>query len=152
FVAARGEGAFMFSLDGRISEQIRVSPTPLRFAESFESAHGDHAAHVAIARQLHITQPPIQIDSQAKYGLVARGDASVYIRLPNPANPDYHECIWDHAAGLIVVEEAGGKVSDADGRSLDFLRGRRMTANRGIVATNGELHPRVLESIRLIST
>jgi len=149
FVAVRGKGTLMLSPEGRISEPIRVSPTSLRFAESFESAHGDHAAHVAIANHLHITQPSIRMDSQAKYGLVARGDASVFIRLPNPANPDYHECIWDHAAGLLVVEEAGGKVSDADGRSLDFMRGRRLTANRGIVATNGELHPRVLESIRL---
>jgi 3'(2'), 5'-bisphosphate nucleotidase len=120
----------------------------LRFAESVESAHGDSAAHIAIARQLGITQPPIRMDSQAKYGLVARGDASVYIRLPNPATPDYRECIWDHAAGVIVVEEAGGKVSDAEGRPLNFLSGRRLTDNRGIVATNGELHPRVLESIR----
>jgi 3'(2'), 5'-bisphosphate nucleotidase len=138
----------MLSLDGNASEQIRISQTPLRFAESFEAAHGDHDTHIEIARQIGITEAPIRMDSQAKYGLVARGDASVYIRLPNPANPNYRECIWDHAAGMIVVEEAGGKVTDAEGRSLDFLQGRRMAANRGIVATNGELHPRVLESIR----
>jgi len=148
FVAVRSEGTHMLFLDGNASEQIRISQTPLRFAESFEAAHGDHNADVEIARQLGITEPPIRMDSQAKYGLVARGDASVYIRLPNPANPNYRECIWDHAAGMIVVEEAGGRVTDAGGRALDFLQGRRMTANRGIVATNGELHPRVLESIR----
>ena len=148
FVAARGDGTKMVSPNGLLAEPIRVSHTLHRFAESFESAHGDHTTHVAIARQLDITQPPIQIDSQAKYGLVARGDTSVYIRLPNPANPDYRECIWDHAAGLIVVEEAGGQVTDASGRSLDFLQGRRLTANRGIVVTNGVLHPRVLACIQ----
>ena len=148
FVAARGKGAEMLFLDGLLAEPIRVSHTVHRFAESFESAHGDHAAHVAIARQLQITQKSIRMDSQAKYGLIARGDVSVYVRLPNPATPDYRECIWDHAAGLIVVEEAGGKVTDAAGRSLDFLKGRRLIANRGIVATNGALHSRVLESIR----
>jgi 3'(2'), 5'-bisphosphate nucleotidase len=49
---------------------------------------------------------------------------------------------------MIVVEEAGGKVTDADGRALDYTQGRRMTTNRGIVATNGIVHSRVLASIR----
>ncbi len=149
FVAGRGAGSHMHCLSGTACEKIGVSQAPLRFVESFESAHGDLAAHEKIADQLGITEPSIRMDSQVKYGLVARGDASIYIRLPNPATPDYRECIWDHAAGMIVVEEAGGKVTDAEGRSLDLLQGRRMTANRGIVATNGRLHRQVLETIRL---
>ena len=147
FVAVQGQGTQMLPLNTDISQRIHVSQTPHRFAESVESAHSDQDAHLEIARELGITEPPIRMDSQVKYGLVARGDASVYLRLPNPATPDYRECIWDHAAGMIVVEEAGGKVTDTKGRELDFLQGRRMTGNRGIVATNGELHPRVLESI-----
>ncbi len=146
-VAVRGEGAFMCALDGRLLKPIRVAETPHRFAESFEISHGNHGAYVRITQELGITAPPIQIDSQAKYGLVARGEASVYTRLPNPRTPNYRECIWDHAAGTIVVEEAGGTVTDADGQSLNFLQGRRMTTNRGIVATNGTLHDRVLEII-----
>ena len=150
FVAAKGEGTQMLSLDGRRSVPVCVSHTVRRLAESFESAHGDRVAHNAVARHLQITNPPIRIDSQAKYGLIANGDTSVFIRLPNPAAPDYRECIWDHAAGMIVVEEAGGRVSDADGQRLDFLQGRRLTANRGIVATNGIFHAPVLEGVRLL--
>ncbi|MDE0186211.1 MAG: 3'(2'),5'-bisphosphate nucleotidase [Candidatus Poribacteria bacterium] len=151
FAAERGNGTHMLSLDGRIKEPVRVSHTVHCLAESFESAHGDRAANASIARNLKFTEPPIRVDSQAKYGLIARGEASVYIRLPHPITPDRHECIWDHAAGLIVVEEAGGMVSDADGKRLDFLQGRRFTANRGIVATNGVMHPHVLEGVRLHS-
>lgn len=149
FVAGRGEGVTMLALDGDVSTRIHVSQTPLRFAESFESAHSNHDAHIEIAQKLGIVEAPIRMDSQAKYGLIARGDAAVYLRLPNPATPDYRECIWDHAAGMIVVEEAGGTVTDAQGQPLDFLQGRRMIKNRGVVATNGALHDRVLESIRL---
>ena len=149
-VAVRGEGAYMCALDGTLLKQIRVAEGPLRFAESFEASHGDHSAHVRISKELGITAPPIQIDSQAKYGLVARGEASVYMRLPNPRTPCYRECIWDHAAGIIVVEEAGGKVTDMHGQSLNLSEGRRMTSNRGIVATNGKLHERVLEIIRAV--
>ena len=73
------------------------------------------------------------MDSQAKYAAVARGDAALYLRLPSPKSPDYREKIWDHAAGAIVVEEAGGRVTDLSGRSLDFGHGQRLEENRGVV-------------------
>ena len=148
FIAERGEGTRMLSLDAKSSQQIRISHATRRFAESVESSHSDLDAHAQIAQQVGIIEPPIRMDGQGKYGVLARGEASVYIRLPNPATPDYRECIWDHAAGLIVVEEAGGVVTDVNGRALDFSQGRRMTTNRGILATNGELHPQLLECIR----
>lgn len=149
-VAAQGEGAYMYGLDGSLLKQIRVAANPLRFVDSFEILHSDHGAHVRITQEFGITAPPIQIDSQAKYGLVARGEASVYLRLPNPRTPHYRECIWDHAAGIIIVEEAGGTVTDMHGQALDLLQGRRMTSNRGIVATNGTLHEGVLEIIQCV--
>ena len=148
FVAEKGKGTQMLSLDGKSSQQIRISQTIHRFAESVESTHSDLNAHAHIAHQVGIIEPPIRMDGQGKYGVLARGEASVYIRLPNPATPEYRECIWDHAAGTIVVEEAGGVVTDINGRALDFSQGRRMTANRGILATNGALHSQLLASIR----
>ncbi len=147
FVAIRGEGTHLYTKTGELLEQVHVSETAHRFAESFESTHGDSDAHSKIANALGIKEPPVQIDSQAKYGIVSRGEASLYIRLPNPAYPDYRECIWDHAAGAIVVEEAGGTVTDANGAPLNFLTGKRMHENRGIVATNGKLHQHVLKAL-----
>ena len=148
FVAERDKGTQMLSLDGQDSERIHISEATHRFAESVESTHSDLDTHTQIAQQVGIIDPPIRMDGQGKYGVLARGEASVYIRLPNPATPDYRECIWDHAAGMIVVEEAGGVVTDVNGRALDFSQGRRMITNRGILATNGELHPQLLECIR----
>ena len=148
FVAIRGEGTTIYDLDGTQIGVAQVSENSARLAESFESAHGDSKTHAKIASKLGLIKEPVKIDSQAKYGVVARGEASLYIRLPNPKYPDYRECIWDHAAGLIVVEEAGGKVTDANGLPLSFVSGRRMTDNRGVVATNGTLHPKVLSVIK----
>ena len=148
FVAERDKGTQMLPLDGQDSERIHISEAIHRFAESVESTHSDLDTHAQIAQHVGIVDPPIRMDGQGKYGVLARGEASVYIRLPNPATPDYRECIWDHAAGLIVVEEAGGLVTDVNGRALDFSQGRRMTTNRGILATNGKLHPQLLDCIR----
>ena len=147
FVAIRDEGTRLYTKAGDFVEHVHVSETTHRFAESVESTHGDSDAHSRIANALGITESPVRMDSQAKYGIVSRGEASLYIRLPNPDYPDYRECIWDHAAGLIVVEEAGGRVTDANGKPLNFLTGKRMLENRGIIATNGKLHQHVLNAL-----
>ena len=147
FVAIRAEGTRLYTKAGDFVEHVHVSETTHRFAESVESTHGDSDAHSRIANALGITESPVRMDSQAKYGIVSRGEASLYIRLPNPDYPDYRECIWDHAAGLIVVEEAGGRVTDANGKPLNFLTGKRMLENRGIIATNGKLHQHVLNAL-----
>ena len=153
FLACVGLGAFQTDMEGKGQTTVRVSritnPAEARFTESFESAHSDHVSHQGIAKRLDITASPLRMDSQAKYAVLARGEASVYLRLPAPQTPDYRERIWDHAAGSILIEEAGGRVTDALGKPLDFSQGRRLQANQGIVATNGLVHDPVLEAVRI---
>jgi 3'(2'), 5'-bisphosphate nucleotidase len=117
-----------------------------RFCESVESGHSDQQESARIASLLGIAAEPYRIDSQCKYAAVARGDASIYLRMPTRA--DYREKIWDHAAGKLIVEAAGGRVSDVEGRPLDFTHGRTLDANRGVVATAGAIHDEVLGAVR----
>lgn len=149
FVSTHGYGAWARPLDGGSEEKMAVSqggePESARFCESFESSHSSHADAERVARRLGIESPPIRMDSQCKYGVVARGDASIFLRFP--LDRAYREKVWDHAAGVVIVEEAGGKVTDVEGHPLDFSRGRELEKNRGIVATNGILHDAVLEAI-----
>lgn len=126
-----------------------AEPTSLadaRFCESVESGHSSHDDAAEIAARLGIVAEPYRIDSQCKYAAVARGDASIYLRLPT--RPGYREKIWDHAAGKFVVERAGGVVTDVDGAPLDFRHGRRLEHNRGIVATDGRFHDEVIRVVR----
>ncbi len=118
------------------------------FCESVESAHSDQSQSQQIADLLGITTEPFRIDSQCKYGAVARGDASIYLRLPTRA--DYREKIWDHAAGKFVVEQAGGRVSDVTGAPLDFSQGARLEQNSGVVATSGAIHDDVIAAVRSV--
>ena len=124
-----------------------ASVTRLRFVESVESAHGNHALQEAVAQTVGITQPSLRMDSQAKYAAVARGDAALYLRLPSPKSPDYREKIWDQAAGYLILEEAGGRITDLDGKPLDFTQGCLLLNNRGILATNGHLHSALLKGL-----
>ena len=148
FVAERGKGAWMLSLDGEYLEQIHVSQTTRRLVDTVESSHSDVEAHRQIAQQIGLVTEPIEIIGQAKHGVLARGEASVYMNLLKPGKEDYRETIWDYAAGIIVVEEAGGAVTDADGHPLDFSQGKELPPGCGILATSGVLHPQLLECVR----
>ncbi len=148
FVAVRGEGTQMMPLAGGDVADVRIDDPAWRFAESVESSHGDQDAHKAVARAVGIESPSLRMDSQVKYGAVARGDAALYLRLPSPEYPDYRENIWDHAAGALIVEEAGGQVSDMFGRPLDFVSAAQMEDNRGVVVSAREIHARVIDALR----
>ena len=70
------------------------------------------------------------------------------MNLLQPGKEDYRETLWDYAAGIIVVEEAGGVVTDAGGHPLDFSQGKELPPGCGILAANGVLHPQLLECVR----
>lgn len=149
FYAVKGQGAFMQSPENgkptRISVDTVDNAGQARFCESVEEAHASHEDHKRIAAALGITAPSLRMDSQAKYAAVACGQASVYLRLPK--SKTYREKIWDHAAGAIVIREAGGQVTDFQGKALDFSLGRKLENNVGILASNGHLHSKTLQVI-----
>ena len=103
-------------------------------------------AEKKLALKLGITEEPFRIDSQCKYAAVARGDATIYLRLPTIKG--YQEKIWDHAAGVAVIEEAGGVVTDVYGKKLDFSKGRTLSENKGVIVSNGQFHDEVLVVVR----
>ena len=150
FHAARSAGTWATPVAGGDAVQASVDTiddsSRSVVCESVEAAHAAHSVQAGIARRLGITAESYRIDSQCKYAVLARGEASIYLRLPR--DESYREKVWDHAAGAIVIEEAGGRVSDLDGNALDFSKGRRLATGRGIIATNGLLHEQVLEACR----
>ena len=153
YTAIRGQGATGVALEGsREPFSISVSSTgesgEARFCESVESGHTSHSDSANVGDRLGITAEPVRLDSQAKYAVVARGEADIYLRLPT--RPGYVEKIWDHAAGALVVTEAGGTVTDINGNSLDFSHGAKLVENRGVIVSNGPLHDQVLDALNAV--
>ncbi len=68
------------------------SPSQFNFLESVEAAHSSHSTNDKISTLLGITRSPIRMDSQAKYGALARGDGGAYMRMPTGVG--YREKIW----------------------------------------------------------
>jgi 3'(2'), 5'-bisphosphate nucleotidase len=148
-LATRGEGAFQRSFDSSEESRITVSAIEsvqdCRFCESFEAGHSSHDDSKSIAAKLNITREPIRMDSQCKYGIVARGEADIFLRLP--VSMEYEEKIWDHAGGSLLITEAGGKICDIYGHALDFGKGRTMKT-KGVIATNGTIHSKVMDAVQ----
>jgi 3'(2'), 5'-bisphosphate nucleotidase len=117
---------------------------------SYESGHTNTGQIDELAAALDVGVAPVRMDSQAKYAVLAAGAGELYLRLLSSSKPDYCERIWDQAAGSILVEEAGGLVTDLRGVPLDFSQGRMLTRNRGILASNGLLHQATLDGLRLV--
>ncbi|KAL6792470.1 3(2),5-bisphosphate nucleotidase HAL2 [Trichoderma sp. SZMC 28013] len=120
--------------------------TKANFCESVEAGHSSHGDQAAISQKLGITAQSVRMDSQAKYGSIARGAGDIYLRLPVSAT--YQEKIWDHAAGDLIVRESGGQVTDIHGKRLDFSIGRTLAGNKGVVAAPLAVHGKVLEAVQ----
>jgi 3'(2'), 5'-bisphosphate nucleotidase len=140
-------GAFSHDLFRPLRVSPQGDPAEARLLRSFEKAHTNTQIIDALAAQLGVRRQPLRLDSQAKYALLAAGSGEIIIRLPPEKDPGYQEKIWDQAAGALIVEEAGGRISDLTGKPLDFTCGRTLQRNRGVLATNGRLHERVLAEL-----
>lgn len=51
--------------------------------------------------------------------------------------------IWDQAAAAVIITEAGGKVTDREGKDVDWFSDRAE-----FIATNGLIHEQVLEVLK----
>ena len=147
--ARRGRGTWISPVEAVDFTPVRVSGTTTlreaRMLRSFVESHIDVDATHRFEQAAGIERPPILMDSQAKHAAISMGRAELFVRIP--ASPSYRERVWDHAAGALAIEEAGGRVTDLAGRPLDFGAGRRLERNDGVVASNGLLHPAIIRGL-----
>jgi 3'(2'), 5'-bisphosphate nucleotidase len=151
--AVEGQGATSRPLTtGALAESHSIMMKPIQdlsqaaFCESVEAGHSNQTEQAEIAKRLGIVQPSVRMDSQAKYASIARGAGDIYLRLP--AKKGYQEKIWDHAAGTLIVAEAGGKVTDSEGNEHDFGQGRTLGENKGFVAAPKNIHAKLLSTVQ----
>jgi 3'(2'), 5'-bisphosphate nucleotidase len=152
--AVKDRGAWTLSMQGgeprRLTVSDRDDPGMARMLRSFETSHTDPGKINELMSVMDLKADPVLMDSQAKYGLLAAGHGELLFRLLSPMQPGYQEKIWDQAAGSILVEEAGGKVTDLQGRRLDFGQGRTLQNNIGVLTSNGRLHDLALAALKQV--
>ncbi len=158
YLAVRGGGSWVSPIHRSLEDEgfyrLRVSnekdSRQARLLRSFESGHTNVGQIVDFTEAMDVEVGPVRLDSQAKYALLAGGQAEIYLRLLDGNRQGYREKVWDQASGALLVEEAGGRVTDLGGKALDFSLDRRLIDNRGICATNGILHQETLDALQAI--
>jgi 3'(2'), 5'-bisphosphate nucleotidase len=132
-VAVRGAGGWTApSLDGpwtRLTVSAETDPHRCRLLRSVESGRKTDERLADLRRALGTAAPEIRMDSQVKYLALAAGVGDLIVRLPRQGGA-LRANIWDHACGVLLVEEAGGRCTDVLGRHW-FRRRGRWTATWG---------------------
>ncbi len=134
FWAEKGKGAFMSDKRLRVAARTRLDDAVFATGIPF-MGHGQHAKFL---KELH--QISQRVAGVRRFGSAALDLAWVAAgRFDGFWERDLNR--WDIAAGLLLVTEAGGKVTDLDGEG-------EMLAKGSVCAANMELHPQLLEKLK----
>jgi myo-inositol-1(or 4)-monophosphatase len=134
FWAEKGKGAFVNDRRLRVAARQRLDESVLATGIPF-LGHGQHARFL---KELH--QISQRVAGVRRFGAAALDLAWVAAgRMDGFWERDLSA--WDLAAGLLLVTEAGGKVTTAEG-------GDDVLAAGSVCAANLDLHPLILERLR----
>jgi len=143
FFAQKGKGAFKES-DGKF-EQIHTSD--VQEIEQARLITREPSGEVRPIEEKLDQLPFVQrIDkgSGDKLCVIASGDAEAHI------NTNFRASKWDVAAPQIIVEEAGGVVTDLDGKPIDYKDGSINLTRSFVASANRELHEKIIEELALL--
>lgn len=124
FVAVRGQGATLNGRPIRVSAVSRLDEAVIAFGSSRRTGQGPYLAALGSLLSSGIEYRRIGSATQALC-CVACGRVDGYFEAK--LSP------WDAAAGLLIVEEAGG-------RSNDYFAGDALLKGNAVLASNGALH------------
>jgi myo-inositol-1(or 4)-monophosphatase len=130
FVAAKGKGAYLNNRRIKVSRQNNIN----RSLVGADSGHVQRRRAVLKMAKLveHVRGIRLLGAAALSLGGVACGRLEAYMTTNTTA--------WDSAAGVLMVEEAGGKVTQINGK-------KRGIFSRSLLASNGLLHNSILRKI-----
>lgn len=139
--AVRGGGCLCEMVSEGVPRRIRVSSTATAAEATVIVSRGRQGRSPSPQEQYGVRNALFSFSCGTKMATVARGEADLYL------SSAHAYCDWDLCAGHLLVEEAGGTVSDGQGEPLAY-GGASVTKEAGIVATNGLLHTAALRMLK----
>ncbi|NOT47035.1 MAG: 3'(2'),5'-bisphosphate nucleotidase CysQ [Acidobacteria bacterium] len=137
YFASKGKGSFR-SVSGGKPERLTVS-TKTDFTQMDIAVSRDHRSPKMsrIIKDLGLRSEVGRGSVGVKIGLIAEQTCDLYIHLSHRTK------FWDTCAPQIILEEAGGKVTDLFGNEFRYDLESVLNLN-GIVASNGVAHDQTL--------
>lgn len=139
--AEKGRGAFR-ERNGKV-EKISVSRKS-NFFEMTILLSRNHLleSDLKLCENLKIRKK-IKRGSTSKMCIIAKGDAEIYVNTSDRTGE------WDTCAPQIILEEAGGKITDM--RSGKLMYNKKMPKNlAGFVVSNGMSHNEIIKALKSI--
>jgi 3'(2'), 5'-bisphosphate nucleotidase len=139
-----GSGAFRIETDGKrtplsVSSTAELQKARLVASRSHRTPRLERALDALSA---------LAVNAQGSAGLkgarVAEGSADAYVA------PQYAGKSWDVCPTDVLVNAAGGRVTDVHGKPLDY-RGKSLSQDSGLVASNGRIHDEILARLAGLS-
>ena len=125
FHAERGKGAYLNDTPLRVSERSRIEESMLGMDLSYNDEGAVNALNVIISLWPGMRTARVMGSSALGISYAAAGRTDLY----------FHHRLepWDQAAGLLLVEEAGGVITDRTGKPAGLY-------SDGLIASNATLH------------
>ena len=140
YYAQKGKGAFMRIGTGTdIKLQVSSIDVPER-ATMLLSRHHLQPAEVKIAKDMGITKIIPCGSVGVKVGLIASGEGEIYVVSSGNTSE------WDTCAPDIIIQEAGGIMTDMKGKKLVYNK-KSLKSKNGFVVTNKLLHDVITDRI-----
>ena len=154
--AVRGQGSTIraMTLNGlggalRLNDLMQSVSNKLHIVDCAADTTHRHDVIAKLAARYHTRFPSTEIwSSHIRYAALIVGGGDVHIWVP--AGPRSKMYIWDHAGAQLILTELGGKVTDLDGKDIDFRAGRDLNRNRGMVVARGSVHQSILGAMNTI--
>lgn len=141
YVAQKGLGAFQVDNKGtRLPLHVSQTTNTMLVSRFHRTSVEEH-----VATQLEIKEFLPHGSAGLKMVRVAQGKADMYIG-PLPVG-ERRSGEWDSAAGSLILQEAGGVITDCDGNPLKFCQ-KTPKNMRGFVASNGHNHDLLISLIQ----
>ena len=142
FFAEKDKGS-KFATNISEFKPIKVShQSQLKQAKLCHSLHYDEPWVMDFAKRAEITNF-IQIDSMTKFCMIADGTADLYVKPMNKSR----SFAWDFLPGILLVQEAGGTVSDLRGNKIEFNNDKCIVSTPGLIASNSIIHNDIIAKL-----
>jgi len=133
FFAEKGSGAFGNGNRMQVSKKERLSESCIHLDFGKRSLRKE--------RLLYFIEPLLTVGQVRCMGSAILSLVQVSLGI---ADGYVHASLrpWDYASGQLILEEAGGKITQTDGSPLQLFGD-----NKGIIASNGYIHEELLQVI-----
>lgn len=141
FHAERGAGSFK-EISGK---RTRLQSSLVSEIEQARLITREPSAEIRPLEQ-KVSQLPfletLEQGSGAKLCMIANGEAEAHINTNSRASK------WDIAALQLILEEAGGKVTDLDGKPINYTEAEVLLTRSYVASANSELHSKIIAGLR----